>query len=84
MRFIIGELPEWPFILDYDGNERTQCHLCGGSGVKDGKPCWGLNFVGTIHDGLTPVADGEAEYLSWVPRGVAGTDYTEEKKHGAA
>lgn len=49
VRHIIGELAEAPFILDYDANERTPCHLCGGSGLKDGKSCWGLNFNGTAH-----------------------------------
>lgn len=49
MRHIIGELAEAPYILDYDPNERTMCHLCGGSGEKDGKPCHGLKFDGTAH-----------------------------------
>lgn len=49
VRHIIGELPEKPFIFDYNGDEFTCCHLCGGSGEKDGKPCPGLNFKGTVH-----------------------------------
>jgi len=49
VRHILGELPEQPFILDYDADEQTPCHLCGGSGELEGKPCWGLNFRGTTH-----------------------------------
>lgn len=49
VRFLLGELAERPWILDYDGDELTPCHLCGGTGEKDGKPCWGLNFKGTVH-----------------------------------
>ncbi|MCY1166931.1 hypothetical protein D9M73_68850 [compost metagenome] len=49
VRALIGEIPESPFILDYDADERTPCHLCNGTGEKDGKPCHGLNFDGTVH-----------------------------------
>lgn len=41
MRWIIGELDEEPNILEYNGDLVTPCHLCGGSGKKDGKLCWG-------------------------------------------
>lgn len=51
VRHIIGELPEKPYILDYKGDLKTPCHLCGGTGEKDGKPCVGLNFKGTVHTG---------------------------------
>ena len=51
VRWLLGELEKKPFILDYDGDELTPCHLCGGTGEKDGKPCWGLNFEGTVHEG---------------------------------
>jgi hypothetical protein len=57
VRFLIGELAKEPSILDYDGDERTPCHLCGGSGTKDGKPCWGLNFEGTVHPGVPAQPD---------------------------
>lgn len=50
VRHIIGELAERPHILDYDADERTPCHLCGGTGEKDGAPCHGLKFDGTAHD----------------------------------
>ena len=63
VRWLIGELDKRPFILDYDGDERTPCHLCGGSGVKDGKPCWGLNFTGPVHDIDT------ADYVKHGPTG---------------
>lgn len=49
VRFIIGERDTWPRILDYGADDCTPCHLCGGTGEKDGKPCWGLNFNGTTH-----------------------------------
>lgn len=49
VRHLIGELPKRPSILDYDADEQTPCHLCGGTGEVDGKPCWGLNFKGTVH-----------------------------------
>ncbi len=49
VRHILGELEKRPFILDYDADECTPCHLCGGAGVLNGKPCWGLNFRGTTH-----------------------------------
>lgn len=49
VRWLIGELDTEPFILDYDADEQTPCHLCGGTGELDGKPCWGLNFKGTVH-----------------------------------
>lgn len=52
VRWIIGELDEAPNILEYNGDLKTPCHLCGGSGKKDGKPCWGLKFQGTVHDVL--------------------------------
>lgn len=58
VRHIIGELPKRPSILDYDADERTPCHLCGGSGEKDGKPCWGLKFNGTAHN---PTPNGRAD-----------------------
>lgn len=58
VRFLIGELDTEPFILDYDSDERTPCHLCGGSGGVNGKPCWGLNFEGPTHPTKTPV-DGD-------------------------
>jgi hypothetical protein len=66
VRFLLGELDKEPWILDYDGDERTPCHLCGGSGVKDGKPCWGLKFEGTVHDApasarVPVVVDGRTE-----------------------
>ena len=60
VRHIIGELPERPFILDYDAEERTACHVCGGIGEKDGKPCPGLNFRGTVHNTATPTAPDSA------------------------
>lgn len=67
MRHIIGELAEAPHILDYDADERTPCHLCGGSGEKDGAPCWGLNFKGTVHPAapitLTPAMRADAEAI---------------------
>ena len=49
VRHLIGEINAKPPILDYDGDECTPCHLCGGTGEVDGKPCWGLNFDGTVH-----------------------------------
>lgn len=57
VRHLIGELPDEPDVLAYDGDELTPCHLCGGSGIKDGKPCWGLNFEGTVHN--APTAQGQ-------------------------
>lgn len=59
VRFLIGELATEPDILAYDSDKRTQCHLCGGTGEKNGKPCWGLNFEGTVHDHM-PKAGGAA------------------------
>lgn len=50
VRHIIGELPKRPHILEYDSDELTSCHICGGTGQKDGEPCWGLNFERTIHE----------------------------------
>ncbi|MCY1167800.1 hypothetical protein D9M73_77730 [compost metagenome] len=66
VRFLIGETAEAPCILDYNADERTPCHLCGGKGEKNGKPCWGLNFKGTTHDdvpapALSGVTDAEVE-----------------------
>lgn len=49
VRFLIGELEKEPFILDYDSDELTPCHLCGGTGEVNGKPCWGINFDGPVH-----------------------------------
>jgi hypothetical protein len=56
MRHIIGETTTRPDILDYDADECTPCHLCGGSGeIQTGtdyshkKPCPGLQFKGTVH-----------------------------------
>ncbi|HYF16329.1 MAG TPA: hypothetical protein VEA40_00570 [Ramlibacter sp.] len=70
MRHLIGELPKAPHILDYDGDERTPCHLCGGSGVKDGKPCWGLNFDGPVHtDGVPPCPSTSNEPVTGGPNG---------------
>ena len=60
VRWLLGELDKEPWILDYDGDECTPCHLCGGTGEKDGKPCWGLNFVGTVHD-VEPAVSGSAD-----------------------
>jgi hypothetical protein len=68
VRHIIGELAEKPFILDYDSDERTPCHLCGGSGSLGDKPCPGLKFDGTAHD-IAPVptgVQGDAARLDWL------------------
>lgn len=64
VRYLLGDLPERPDILDYDGDRVTPCHLCGGTGERNGKPCHGLNFRGTFHstpsDAATQVQQGGA------------------------
>lgn len=59
VRNIIGDLPKKPFILDYDGDECAPCHICEGTGEKDGIPCWGLNFKGTVHASLRATVERE-------------------------
>lgn len=59
VRWLIGELDKEPFILDYDADEKTPCHLCGGTGTVDGKSCWGLNFKGAVHDAAIAAGKGE-------------------------
>lgn len=61
VRWLIGELDKEPFILDYDGDEATPCHLCGGAGEVDGKPCPGLNFNGTVHNAAPQQKGGNNE-----------------------
>lgn len=56
VRWLIGELDMMPYLPDYNTHEQTPCHLCGGVGEVDGKPCKGLKFEGVIHNAAAGAA----------------------------
>lgn len=58
MRYLICEISERPNLIDYDADDVEECHICGGTGVIEGKPCVGLEYSGPVHHHVKePVKD---------------------------